>query len=143
MVRATNIVLRTAHLVAMGVLLGGHVFDVEPARLKPLLWLTIGTGVALAMVEAGPRLVWFHQGRGLLTLAKLALMSAVPFAWDYRVPILVAVAIIGSIGSHMPARYRYYSVLLRQFIPDTAGPGGRRSTGGSDGSAAEQAGDRS
>ena len=37
------------------------------------LWLTIGTGLALAAVEAGPRLLWFHQGRGLMTMTKLAL----------------------------------------------------------------------
>ena len=28
------------------------------------LWLTIGTGVALAAVESGLRPLWLHQGRG-------------------------------------------------------------------------------
>jgi hypothetical protein len=123
--RAANIALRTAHIAAMGVLLGGHAFDVAPERLKLSLWLTIASGVALAMVEAGPRLLWFHQGRGLMTMAKLALMCAVPLAWDYRLPILLAVVVLGSVGSHMPARYRYYSVIYRKFMPDVSGPSGR------------------
>jgi hypothetical protein len=129
-IRALNIALRTAHIGAMGILLGGHAFDVPPERLKVSLWLTIGTGVALAAVEAGPRLLWFHQGRGLMTMAKLALLCAVPVAWDNRLPILLTVIVLGSVGSHMPARYRYYSVMYRRVIPDASGPGGRRAPEG-------------
>lgn len=124
--RALNIALRTAHIGAMGVLLGGHAFDVPPEQLKLSLWLTIGTGLALLAVEAGPRLLWFHQGRGLMTMTKLALLCVVPFAWDYRLPILLAVVVLASVGSHMSARYRYYSVLQRRVIPNTCGPGGKR-----------------
>lgn len=126
MIRALNIALRTAHIGAMGVLLGGHAFDVTPERLQTSLWLTIGTGVALAAVEAGPRLLWFHQGRGIMTLAKLTLLCAVPLAWDYRLPILLAVLVLASVGSHMSARYRYYSVVHRRVIPPTSGPGANR-----------------
>jgi hypothetical protein len=125
-VRALNIALRTAHIGAMGILMGGHAFDVSPERLLVSLWLTIGTGLALAAVEAGPRLLWFHQGRGVMTLTKLALLCAVPLAWDYRLPILLAVIVLGSVGSHMPARFRYYSVLRREIVRDVCGPGGGR-----------------
>lgn len=124
--RALNVALRTAHIGAMAVLVGGHAFDVDPERLKASFWLTIGSGVALVAVEAGPRLLWLHQGRGILTVAKLALLSAVPFAWDARLPILLAVIVLGSVGSHMRARYRYYSVVERRVIPDRSGPQGRR-----------------
>ena len=126
MMRALNIALRTAHIGAMGVLLGGHAFDVTPERLKVSLWLTIGTGLTLASVEAGAKLLWFHQARGVLTMAKVALISAVPLAWDYRLPILLAVIVIGSVGSHMPGRYRHYSVLYRRVIHEVSDPGKKR-----------------
>lgn len=126
MIRALNIVLRTAHIGAMGILVGGHAFDVSPERLKVGLWLTIGTGVVLAAIEAGPRLLWFHQGRGMMTMVKLALICAVLVAWDYRLPILLGVIVLGSVGSHMPARYRYYSFIYREVIPDACGPGGKQ-----------------
>jgi hypothetical protein len=32
-IRAINILLRTAHIAAAGVLLGGHAFGVDPGRL--------------------------------------------------------------------------------------------------------------
>jgi len=121
--RAWNIGLRSGHLAAMGVLLGGHAFDIAPARLLPALWATVLTGIALVAVEAGLNLVWLHQGRGLMTLAKLGLLAAVPWFWDYRLPILLAVVVLASVGSHMPARFRYYSVLYRAVIPCGSGPG--------------------
>jgi hypothetical protein len=127
-VRAWNIAMRTAHIAAMGILLGGHAFDIPPSRLLLALWLTIGSGAVLAALEAGPRLLWLHQGRGLMTVAKLALVALVPLLWPYRLPVLLAVVALGSVGSHMPARFRYYSVLYRQVIPDKCGPGGSQLT---------------
>ena len=124
--RAWNIALRTAHIAAMAVLLGGHAFEVDKSRLLLCVWLTIGTGVGLAALEAGPRLVWFHQGRGLMTIAKLVLLCAVHFLWDHwhvRLAVLLVVVTIGSVGSHMPARLRYYSVIYREVVPDGCGPG--------------------
>ena len=124
--RTWNVALRTAHIAAMGVLLGGHAFDVDRSRLYLSLGLTIGTGVGLGMLEAGPRLLWFHQGRGLMTLAKLGLLCTVPFLWEHyylRLAVMLAVVAVASVGSHMPARLRYYSVIYREVIPDRGGPG--------------------
>jgi len=121
--RAVNIALRTAHIAAMGVLLGGHAFDVPAQRLVASLWWTIATGAALAVVEAGPRLLWFHQLRGVMTLAKLVLVALVPWFWQQRLAILLAVVVIASVGSHMPARFRYYSIVYRRVLQCGPGPG--------------------
>jgi len=124
--RAWNIALRTAHIAAMGMLLGGHAFDVPREKLLLCLWLTIGSGAALGVSEAGPRLLWFHQGRGLATLLKLGLLLAVPFLWGHwhlRLSVLLVVVVVGSVGSHMPARFRYFSVIYRQVINTGCGPG--------------------
>ena len=124
--RAWNIALRTAHIAATGILLGGHAFNLPRDTLLPCLWLVIATGVGLGALEAGPRLVWLHQGRGLMTLAKLGLLLTVPLLWDHwhlRLAVMLVVAAVGSVGSHMPARFRYYSVLYKQVIPCGSGPG--------------------
>jgi hypothetical protein len=121
--RSLNIALRTAHIAAMGVLLGGHAFGVAPERLMVALWLTVGTGVALAAVESGLRSLWLHQGRGFMTMVKLVLLCVIPLAWDHRLPILLVVVVIASVGSHMPGRFRYYSVVFREVIHDGCGPG--------------------
>ncbi len=124
--RTWNITFRTAHIAAMGVLLGGHAFDVPAPRLLTSLWLAVGTGLVMVVLEAGASFVWFHQGRGLMTLAKLALILLVPLLWQWRLPILLAAVALASVGSHMPARYRYYSVLYKEVIRCHGGPGDAR-----------------
>ncbi len=124
--RFWNIALRTAHIAAMGILLGGHAFDVPRSRLVAALGWTVGTGIALGAVESGGHLLWFHQGRGLMTLAKLALVAAVPWFWGYRLPILLVVVGLASVGSHMPARFRYYSIVYGKVISCSGGPGAAR-----------------
>ena len=52
---ALNIGLRTGHIAAVSVLVGGLVFEVEPDRLHLSLGLTIATGLGLVAVEAFTR----------------------------------------------------------------------------------------
>lgn len=128
MKRALNIALRTVHIGAMGLLLGGCAFEVVRTRLTVVVWLTVGTGVALGVTEAVPRLSWFHEGRGLVTMAKVALVCAVPLAPAQCLPILLVVVVMASVGAHMPGRFRHYSVLYRRVLRD-ARPGGAESGG--------------
>jgi hypothetical protein len=112
--RAIRIALRTAHIGATGILLGGHFFSVDATRLLPWLWLAIGTGAVFVALELYGSCVWLAQGRGLLTLAKLALLAVVPVFWAQRIWLLLAAVVIGSVGSHMSSRLRYYSLIHRR-----------------------------
>ena len=114
--RAWNIAARTVHIAVTSVLVGGHVWDVPKAELMPWLHTTIATGAILAVIEAFPRWCWFYQGRGLFVIAKLLLLALIPWAWDHRAPVLFVVIVIASVGSHMPARFRYYSVIHRRVL---------------------------
>ena len=116
--RAWNIAFRTAHIGVVGVLFGGHVFEIPKPQLLLWLWLSIATGAALIAIEAFPHARWCYQGRGVLTLAKLLLLCLVPWLWAYRVAILTLVIVLGSVGSHMPRRFRYYSFVDRRVIED-------------------------
>ena len=109
--RAWNIVWRTIHIAVSGVLVGGHVFSVPPERLTPILLLVVATGLVLMAIEAWPfRMAWLFEGRALMVFAKLAVLALIPFAWPQRVPLLFVVIAIASVGSHMPGRFRYYSI---------------------------------
>ncbi len=109
--RFWNIAFRTLHIGALAPLVGGHVFNIPAPSLVPWLTATIGTGLVLMAIETGLQLKWFYQGRGLAVLGKLALLGLIPIVWNVRVAILMTVIVIASVGSHMPGRFRYYSVL--------------------------------
>ena len=118
--RALSIAFRTLHMIGFAVLLGGHAFAVDAERLWPSLWLTILSGlglIALEMYAAG--LYWLFLGKGIMVLVKLALLLLIPLFWESRVLLLLLVVVIGSVSSHMPARFRHYSLLHQR----TIGPG--------------------
>jgi hypothetical protein len=114
--RWLGVSLRTAHLVVTGVLLGGHVFGVDPARLTPFLFGAIATGVAMIALECAATCAWLGMTKGVCALGKLLLLAAVPVFWDERVPLLIAVTVVAGVSSHMPARYRHYPLLVTPVI---------------------------
>jgi hypothetical protein len=114
--RALSIGLRTFHITAIGILLGGHVFALPADRLFVWLLLSLISGVGLIGVELYSSCKWLYQGKGMLVLLKLVLVAAVAIWWEQRVWLLLVVLAIGSVGSHMPGRFRYYSIIHRRLI---------------------------
>jgi hypothetical protein len=104
------------HIAAIGILLGGHVFAVPDMRLLAFLYLSIVSGAGLIGIELYSSCKWFYQGKGLLVLIKLLLVAAVAVFWEQRVWLLLLAVVIGSVGSHMPGRFRYYSIWHRRVI---------------------------
>jgi hypothetical protein len=102
--------------MATGTLLGGHAFGAPADQLRPLLYVAIASGAGLIGLEAWPTLHFVFEGWGLIILAKLGLLCLIPFAWSYRIPLLLTVVALASIGSHMPARFRHYSFYYRRVI---------------------------
>jgi len=70
--RLYKVTLRTAHLMATSVLVGGHAFGAPVSALRPLLYVAIATGAGLILLETGPSLHFVFEGWGLLLLIKLA-----------------------------------------------------------------------
>jgi len=116
--RGINIALRTAHLMTFGILLGGHVFDVSADRLILLLYLTIASGVGLVLLELYTSCRWIYLGKGAMVILKVALLIAAGVWWEQRVVLLLLVVLVGSVGSHMPARFRYYSLIHGRVVSD-------------------------
>lgn len=118
LVRFLNMAFRTAHIVVVGALFGGHVFGLPPERLLPWLYLVIFSGSLLVLIEAYPGWRWIFELRAITTFIKLSLLSLVPWLWSYRVSILITVIALGSMGSHMPRWFRYYSLTEKKIMLD-------------------------
>jgi hypothetical protein len=118
--RVWNIAFRTLHLVFISILVGGHAFGASADQLRPLLYGAIVTGVGMAFIDGYPTLEFLHMGWGVMLIVKLSLLCLVPFMWSHRLPILIAVVIIGSVGSHMPRKFRHYSIIYGPEKRETA-----------------------
>ena len=111
--RIWNIAFRTVHILAICMLVGGHAFNAPADQLRAFLYIAIASGIGMASVEAYPSFQSLFEGWGVLLFLKIAILCVVPFAWKYRFPLLIAVVIIGSVGSHMPKKLRHYSLLQK------------------------------
>jgi hypothetical protein len=120
--RGLSIALRTLHLIGGSILLGGHVFQGEAERLLPALMLTVASGAGLIILELYRSCDWAYQGMGILVILKTALTAVAGLWWEQRVALLLGVVILGSIGSHMPARYRHYSFRHGRVLDSKSSP---------------------
>jgi hypothetical protein len=118
--RGISITFRTLHLLASGLLVGGHAFGAEPQRLIVLLYLTVGSGLGLVLLELYRSCDWVYQGMGLLVIVKTVITVLAGVWWEQRVPLLCLVVVLGSVGSHMPANYRHYSLWHGSVLQDHA-----------------------
>ncbi len=109
--RTTRSILRTLHILAMGTLLGGHIFEQPVEVLEPWLWATVISGLLLLATDMHASMNVFFQMHGIVVLIKMTLLLFIPVFWDHRVWLLILVLIIGSISSHMPGRFRHRAVL--------------------------------
>jgi hypothetical protein len=117
-IRGLRTSLRTVHIIAFSALYGGHLYGVAAERLVPALIATIATGGAFVALELYSAPVWLVQIRGVATLVKLLLVAGVAAFWDWRIVLLTIVTVIGVVVSHMPGRYRYYSLLHWREVGD-------------------------
>jgi hypothetical protein len=110
-VRILRTTLRTAHLISFAALYGGHVYGTAAEALRPALWATVLSGGVLTALEMYRTPAWPLQVRGVATFAKVLLVAAVALYWEARLALLTAAIVIGSVVSHMPGQYRYFSVV--------------------------------
>lgn len=108
--RWVRIGLRTAHLIAMALLVGSVAGGKAPLEAPYPFWATVATGVAFVALELFNTGVWLIQVKGLAVMVKALLLAAAAVAPDSALGWLIASIVIGGISSHMPGRFRYYSL---------------------------------
>jgi hypothetical protein len=111
--RGVRIALRTAHILASGILLGGYVFNEPTTVLEPWLWSSVITGLLLFATDLFATLVILFELHAIAVVVKIILLAFIPVVWDCRVTLLVIILVIGAITSHMPGRFRHRLVFFR------------------------------
>ena len=114
--RTLGIVLRTAHLFAMAVFVGGVQLAAPAAEVRPWRALAVATGVLLLGSELthGPR-SWPWQVRGLATIAHVAALGLLAVNGAERTAVALAV-VLGAAGSHAPKSIRKWSLRHRHVV---------------------------
>ena len=110
-IRWLRIALRTAHLIAMGLLVGGVAGGASSSDLTAALWGTFLSGALFVAIELYQSVQFVFQVKGIAVLVKLLLLMGAVEWPESALPFLIAAIVIGGISSHMPGKYRHYSIL--------------------------------
>ena len=109
--RPLQIALRTTHIAAMALILGGVAQGAGHDALAGPIWITILSGVGLFAIDLARSGMLLVQGAGVAVLLKLLLLGFGNLWPTTRLGWYLAATVLASIGAHMPASWRHYSFL--------------------------------
>jgi len=122
--RVIEVGLRSIHIVSMGLVLGGIAMGGVHETLVVPIWATVGSGLLLLATSLRWGCLTLTQGAGWALLLKLGLLGLGNVFDGSRLRWYVAATLVTSVGSHMPAAWRHFSLPSRALRP-VAGAGSR------------------
>ena len=109
--RPIQVGLRTVHIVAMAMVLGGLGRGGTRETLLPWILATVASGVLLFGVDLWKSCAYLSQGAGVAVLLKLALLGMGNLFPEDRFGWYLAATAVASVGSHMIGAWRHFSFL--------------------------------
>jgi hypothetical protein len=109
--RSAQIILRTIHIVAMGMVLGGLARGGTRETLLVWILATVSSGVLLLSVDLLKSCAFLAQGAGVAVLLKLSLLGLGNLFPESRLGWYLAATALASIGSHMTSSWRHFYVV--------------------------------
>lgn len=116
--RWVRITLRTMHLLAMALMVGGFARGFSAQEMSWEIWGTLATGIVFILVELYSSCVWILQLKGWAVIVKILLLAGVLAAPQSAMPLLIAAIVIGGISAHMPGKYRYFSPIHGRVVKE-------------------------
>ena len=107
--RPVQLLLRTVHIAAMALVLGGIAFRVPERAFAVPIVLTIASGVLLLAVDLARSGVFLYLAAGLAVHLKLVLLLLGNVFPEARLAFYLAATVVASVGSHMSGPLRHYS----------------------------------
>lgn len=107
--RPVQLVLRSLHLTAMALVVGGIPFGADFRTLRGAILVTVSSGVLLFAIDLAKDMAILVQGSGVAVLVKLGLLGLGLLQPASRLTWYLAATVVASVGSHMPGSWRHFS----------------------------------
>jgi len=109
--RPVQVTLRTLHIMAMGLVLGGVALGAGYGQLKAAVLTTVVSGTLLLALDLAKGSSALHHASGGAVLLKLGLLGLGNLFPQSRLAWYLAATAVASVGSHMPGTWRHFSLL--------------------------------
>lgn len=108
LVRWVRTIVRSLHIPAIGLVLGAWWLGDMRAAQGTVMVAAALTGLGLGVLFFWQSRLWLLEVRGAVVIAKVAALSALPYLGHTAgLWLLLAVAFIASVASHMPGNWRH------------------------------------
>lgn len=107
--RPVQLVLRSVHIAAMALVVGGLPFGGDYETLRVPILATVASGSLLFALDLAKDAAVLGQGSGVAVLLKLALLGLGALQPAHRLPWYLTATLVASVGSHMPGAWRHFS----------------------------------
>ena len=124
--RPVQLLLRTVHIAAMAIVLGGVAFRAPERTFALAIVLTVASGILLLAVDVVRSGVFLYLAAGLAVHLKLVLLLLGNVFPEARLAFYLAATVVASVGSHMSGPPRHYSLVHGRVLEY----GGRTPRGG-------------
>jgi hypothetical protein len=109
--RPAQLALRSLHIAAMALVVGGIPFGADFGTLRNAILLTGISGLLLFAIDLARDAAYLGQGSGVAVLLKLGLLGLGALQPAHRLTWYLAATLVASVGSHMPGDWRHFSFL--------------------------------
>ena len=114
--RPVQLLLRSLHIAAMALVVGGLPFGATYQALRVSILITVASGMLLLAIDLAKDPACLTQGSGVAVLLKLVLLGMGALQPAARLPWYLAATFVASIGAHMPGSWRHFSFLTGQVL---------------------------
>ncbi len=121
--RGLKIVLRSLHVLPVAVLAGGSILGVETELLRVWLFGALASGLLIFLLDLHESGAFLLQVRGIVVLAKIGLLAALPWLGTGRPWLLGTLVLVSVLSSHAPSRVRYFMIFGAGRIPGARSKG--------------------
>ena len=121
--RPVQLVLRSLHIAAMALVVGGIPFGAGFHALRGPILITLVSGVLLFALDLAKDMAMLSQGSGVAVMLKLGLLGMGVLQPSARLPWYLAATLVASVGSHMPGSWRHFSFITWKATPSEEPPG--------------------
>lgn len=109
--RPLQILVRTLHIVSMGMILGAIPFGGNAGNLRAWILAVVVSGILLLAIDLWKTCMCMVEGSGAGVILKLVLLGLGNLFPESRMGWYIAAAAVASFGSHMPSGWRHFSFI--------------------------------
>ena len=100
----------------MALVVGGLPFGADFEALRTPILVTLASGILMFALDLAKDAAMLAQGSGAAVVLKLTLLGLGTLQPAHRLPWYLAATLIASVGSHMPGRWRHFSLLRWEVV---------------------------